>query len=193
MTRENQQIVAHRGGKGKAPENSRMAINNALTAGINWIEVDARITRDGRIVVHHDATIGRTTNGHGFVRRKTLPQLRRYRLANGESIATLEEIIDLVAGRANLWIDIKGGVRTAEAVVRIVRKKEVENSVVMSSMRPWVIKRIRSLSDLARTSLFAFFSCYKVWLGKRLGVEFIQPRFLLTKRFLARARKANLS
>lgn len=192
MTIDNKQVIAHRGGNGRAPENSREAICNAISVGINWIEVDARTTRDGQIVIFHDSTLGRTTNGRGFICRKTLRQLRKYRLANNETIPTLDETLDIVADRANLWIDIKGGIKTAEKIVKIVRAKNAESSVVMSSMRPWVIRRVRSLSDIIKTNLFALFSLYKVWLGKKLGVQFVQPRFLLTKRFFRKANMAKL-
>ena len=61
------QIFAHRGFSSQYPENTMIAFRRALEAGADGIEFDARLTRDGKIVIMHDATVDRTTNGHGKV------------------------------------------------------------------------------------------------------------------------------
>jgi glycerophosphoryl diester phosphodiesterase len=65
-------IVAHRGFKGIAPENTIAAFDAAAKAGARYVEVDVRATRDGHLVLMHDATVDRTTNGHGAVQDLTL-------------------------------------------------------------------------------------------------------------------------
>lgn len=68
---------AHRGGAGLFPENTLAAFDGAVGLGVRWIETDVHLTRDGVIVVHHDATLERTTDGSGPVRARTLEELGR--------------------------------------------------------------------------------------------------------------------
>lgn len=85
-------IYAHRGYSAKYPENTISAFKAALPH-VDGIELDVQLTRDGRLVVIHDETVDRTTNGSGFVKDMTLRQLRLLRTESGERIPTLEEVL----------------------------------------------------------------------------------------------------
>jgi glycerophosphoryl diester phosphodiesterase len=94
-------VIAHRGASGHAPENTFAAFQRAVDFGATFIETDLRVTRDGRFVAIHDATIERTTNGRGDVHELTLDELRRLDAGTwfgagftGERIPTLEEILE---------------------------------------------------------------------------------------------------
>lgn len=101
-------VHAHRGGAGLAPENTLAAIRNALTLGVDVIELDLHVTADGVIVAIHDATLERTTSGRGSVRSMSLSDLQRLdagawfnpRFA-GERIPTLREILDAIRAAGN--------------------------------------------------------------------------------------------
>ncbi|MBN2192268.1 MAG: glycerophosphodiester phosphodiesterase [Polyangiaceae bacterium] len=69
---------AHRGGAGQWPENTLLAFERAISLGVDFIETDVRLTRDGELVLCHDATVDRTTNGHGAIERLDLDELRRF-------------------------------------------------------------------------------------------------------------------
>ena len=69
-------VIAHRGASGQAPENTLAAIHKALAIGVDMIEMDVRQTRDGAIVLMHDRTLNRTTNGKGRVAKKSLSELQ---------------------------------------------------------------------------------------------------------------------
>lgn len=126
-------IIAHRGASGYCPENSLAAIAKALELNAAAIEIDVRLSRDGVVLLMHDKTIDRTTNGTGPVDGMDFQDLRQYDAGSwygeafhGERIPTLEDVISLIGGRAVLMIDIKGdddGPAIARKVVDIVNQQ----------------------------------------------------------------------
>lgn len=104
--------IAHRGafvGSGTA-EGSRAAFEAAIGGGADWLELDVRRTRDGVLVVHHDATLERTTDGTGAIADLTLAQLRAIPGGDSDRIPTVEDIVRLVAGTGvRLLPEIKDG------------------------------------------------------------------------------------
>lgn len=89
------QVIAHRGGASYAPENTLAAFKNAIAQGADWLEFDVQMTRDGALVVIHDETVDRTTNGTGAVRDLSLEQIKALDAGNGEQIPTFEEVVAL--------------------------------------------------------------------------------------------------
>lgn len=89
------QIIGHRGGVKNAPENTLAAFRESIAQGIDWLEFDVQMTKDGSLVVIHDETVDRTTNGTGAVRDLTLEQIRELDAGQGEKVPTFEEVIDL--------------------------------------------------------------------------------------------------
>jgi glycerophosphoryl diester phosphodiesterase len=107
-------VVAHRGASSLAPENTLAALRLALQAGAEMVEVDVQITTDERIVVIHDPTLSRTTNGHGEVVRCSSTELRQLDAGSwfgdgyrGERIPFLEEVFELIRGKACIDVEIK--------------------------------------------------------------------------------------
>ncbi|MHC5209550.1 MAG: glycerophosphodiester phosphodiesterase [Planctomycetota bacterium] len=105
------EFVAHRGGLAPGcPENTLVAIRRALALGVKAVEVDLRATRDGRLVLMHDKTVDRTTNGRGRVGELTLADIKRLDAGDGERVPTYEEVLDLLAGTGvTLVLDVKRG------------------------------------------------------------------------------------
>ncbi|HMA79397.1 MAG TPA: glycerophosphodiester phosphodiesterase family protein, partial [Candidatus Binatia bacterium] len=106
--------IAHRGASGKYPENTRLAFVKAIEAGADMIEIDCQLTEDGHVVVFHDERLRRTAGVRGMVRSKTLAQLKaldigqwRKKSFRGERILTLEEALEVFAGRVDLCLEIK--------------------------------------------------------------------------------------
>ena len=94
-------VIAHRGASGNAPENTMAAFRKAVALGATFIETDLHLSRDARFVAMHDATLNRTTNGHGAVHDMTLAELRKLDAGSwfgsefvGERIPTLDEILE---------------------------------------------------------------------------------------------------
>jgi glycerophosphoryl diester phosphodiesterase len=89
------QVIAHRGGPAYAPENTRLAFNTAIAQGVDWLEFDVQMTRDGELVVIHDETVDRTTDGVGPVAGLTLEQIRSLDAGQGEKVPTFKEVVEL--------------------------------------------------------------------------------------------------
>ena len=100
-------VAAHRGWKSKYPENTMEAFKAALTLDVDQLETDVRITRDGELVLIHDATVDRTTNGSGKVCELTLAELKALDAGNGSKIPTLTELMELVKDHPTITLDIE--------------------------------------------------------------------------------------
>lgn len=152
-------VTAHRGFSGRAPENTLAAFRAAIAAGCDQIELDAHLSRDGEVVVIHDDTLGRTTNGRGNVAERTAAELRALDAGAwfspafaGERIPTLAEVLELTRSRIGLNIELKQGRRLpytleelAERTLAVVRQAGVTERVLFSSFSPAAIDRIRAL------------------------------------------------
>ena len=100
-------VAAHRGWKSKYPENTMEAFEKALTLGVDQIETDVRMTSDGELVLIHDSTVDRTTNGTGNVCNMTFEEIRALDAGNGNKVPTFIEFMDLVKDHPTLTIDIE--------------------------------------------------------------------------------------
>ena len=98
---------AHRGAMGYAPENTLLSFSKALELGANWIEADVYAV-EGNLIVIHDERLERTTNGTGLVTRSTFDYLRSLDAGEGQRIPLLNEVLDLIDGKAGVNIELKG-------------------------------------------------------------------------------------
>jgi glycerophosphoryl diester phosphodiesterase len=110
--------IGHRGACGHEPENTLRSVRRALELGAHGIEIDVYFV-DGEIVVIHDAKLDRTTNGRGYVARKSFAWLRTLDAGQGERIPTLREVFETVNRRAFINIELKGP-RTAAPVSDLI-------------------------------------------------------------------------
>jgi len=108
----------HRGACGHEPENTIRSVRKALELGVDGIEVDVHLA-DGQLMVIHDETLQRTTNGAGQVAEKTFDCLRSLDAGLGESIPTLADVFDTVNRRAVINVELKGP-RTATPVLMLI-------------------------------------------------------------------------
>jgi len=100
-------LGGHRGNPAHHPENTMRSFRSAIAAGCDLLECDVHLSSDGRLVVIHDHTLERTTNGTGMVRDHTAAELRRFDAGQGEHIPLLQEVIELAIGKVGLVIEIK--------------------------------------------------------------------------------------
>ncbi len=142
-------IIAHRGASGTQPENTLASFEKAINLGAEMVELDVYLCKTGELVVIHDYTLKRTTNGHGFVSRKTLSQLQNLDAGYGEKIPTLFEVFKLVGGKAKINIELKGNGVFAEAArlikSRIQEKKQKAGDIVISSFHHNQLKGFHAL------------------------------------------------
>lgn len=107
QSNKNIYVAAHRGWKAKYPENTIEAFEAALSLGVDQLETDVRITKDGELVLIHDETVDRTTNGSGTVYDLTLSELKALDAGNGTKIPTLTEFMELVKDHPTITLDIE--------------------------------------------------------------------------------------
>jgi glycerophosphoryl diester phosphodiesterase len=100
-------LGGHRGNPAQAPENTMKSFRSAIAAGCDLIECDVHLSADGRLMVIHDHTLERTTNGTGLVHDHTAAELRKLDAGEGEHIPLLQEVIELVLGKVGLVIETK--------------------------------------------------------------------------------------
>ncbi|MBQ8344399.1 MAG: hypothetical protein IJY41_04355 [Clostridia bacterium] len=112
--KDNIYVAAHRGWCSKYPENTILAFKRAIELGVDQLELDVRVTKDGELVVIHDSTVDRTTNGKGRVRDLTLDELKALDAGihkgeefKGEKIPTFTELMELVKNHPIITIDIE--------------------------------------------------------------------------------------
>lgn len=147
-------VAAHRGDWRHAPENSLSAFQNCIEAGIDIIEVDVRETKDGELVVMHDATLDRTTTGRGLVADKTMAEIKTFYLKDGDNsvtrhqVPTFRELLQLCKGKILIHVDKWPPVR--EKVLALGREQDCLEQLIFRST--YASEKVKSLfgTDLQR-------------------------------------------
>ena len=137
-------IVAHRGGIVPGiPENTESAFRNSIGLNVEFIEVDLRTSSDGEIVIFHDETLERTTNGHGKLSHHTLADLKELDAGNGEKILTYKELLEICKNsQVNILLDIKD--------IKGDSYKRLVNQTGNYEMISRILIGARTLEDLSR-------------------------------------------
>ena len=119
--------IGHRGAMGYVVENTLESIQKALDFGVHGIEIDVHLCASGELVVFHDFTLERISNGIGDISKNTLSELKQLKIGNKFQIPTLEEVLDLINKKCLLNIELKGQ-HTAFETCRII-EKYVKNNI----------------------------------------------------------------
>ena len=151
-------IIAHRGASAAAPENTLAAFNMAVDLKADAVELDVKLSKDRVPVVMHDATVDRTTDGHGKVGELTLADLKTLDAGAkkdakyaGEQVPTLAEVFEAVAASRKSWINVEltnyttRGDGLEAAVVALIQKMNLGRRVILSSFDPFAIRNVRRL------------------------------------------------
>jgi len=140
-------IIAHRGASAHAPENTLKAFQLALEQSADGIELDAMLSKDREIVVIHDDTVDRTTNGTGRVKDLTLEELQSLDAGDQEKIPSLADVFDLLGGKLLINIELKNYSSLFDAlpiqVAKLVKAYGLRDSVLISSFNPFNLPRFR--------------------------------------------------
>ncbi|MCJ7622611.1 MAG: glycerophosphodiester phosphodiesterase [Anaerolineaceae bacterium] len=195
--------IAHRGASAYEPENTLRAFERAIQMGATMFELDIHLSRDGHLVVIHDADVSRTTTGKGHITEMTLEQIKELDAGKGEQIPTLPEVIDLARDRAKLYLELKGQ-RTPGPLVNVLNSTAYEDQVIVGSFYPWLIQKTKFLNPMIRTSILIRGEDREAdFLEWALAVEadyvhpcwenvILTPHKLLTPDMIADIRKHNL-
>ena len=181
-------IYGHRGFSGKYPENTMLSFRKAVEAGVDGIELDVHLTKDNRLVIIHDETIDRTSDGTGWVKDMTLEELRRFDYSatyagvyGRNEIPTLEEYFDYIKITNVITnIELKTSIYdypTIEThVIAMVREYGLEDRVILSSFNHFSILRCKEIAPEIKCGFLS-----EAWLidagayTKAQGVECCHP------------------
>ncbi|MCT9113071.1 glycerophosphodiester phosphodiesterase [Streptomyces mirabilis] len=144
--------IGHRGVMGVEPENTLRSFIAAQHAGLDLIELDLHLSKDGALVVMHDADVDRTTDGSGPIAEMTLAELRALDAGHGERVPVFEEVLDAV--RAPLQAEIKD-TAAARALAEVMHRRDLVGRVEVSSFHDEAIAEITRLVPGVRTALIA--------------------------------------
>ena len=135
-TKKQVMVVSHRGDWRYAPENSLMAIQCCIDLGVDIVEIDVRLTKDGHLVLLHDETLNRTTNGSGKLSDKTLEEVKQLRLKNAcgvrhsrQQVPTLREVMLLAKDKIMINLDKVEGA-TVREVYEVLKETQTLNQVI---------------------------------------------------------------
>ncbi|MEU1203352.1 glycerophosphodiester phosphodiesterase family protein [Streptomyces sp. NPDC005813] len=144
--------IGHRGVMGVEPENTLRSFVAAQQAGLDLIELDLHLSKDGALVVMHDAEVDRTTDGSGPISEMTLDELRALDAGRGERVPVFEEVLDAVG--TPLQAEIKD-VAAARALAEVMHRRDLVGRVEVSSFHDEAIAEIARLVPGVRTALIA--------------------------------------
>jgi len=185
-------IIAHRGASAHAPENTLAAFLLALEHGADGIELDAKLSVDGQVVVIHDQTVNRTTGARGMVREMTLAQLKKLDAGSfksesfaGEPIPTLEEVFAAVGQRMLINVELTNYTSPTDAlperVADLVIQYSMQERIIFSSFHPLNLVRIRRrllhTPAAILTQEGAPGRLLRGWLGRLVSPQFIHPYY----------------
>jgi glycerophosphoryl diester phosphodiesterase len=159
MLKKNVLLVAHRGASFYEPENTLRAVKRAIELGADMVEVDVRLSKDGFVVVIHDETVDRTTDGTGYVEKKSLKELKNLDAGLGEKIPTLDEVIETVKGKVKLVIELKKQ-GFEDKVIEILRQKDFVEDAILTSFFHKAVKKVKELNSRIKTGII--FRCSPV-------------------------------
>lgn len=159
-------IFAHRGFGDHAPDNSLYAVERALGAGMDGVDVDGQFTRDSELVVFHDLSVDRLTSGTGRVRDKTRDEMLALDLGpkydpriRGANVHTFEDFVRAAKGQGGsiLMVELKvpglGASGIEARAVEIIQRYDAHEHVILSSFNPFVLYRVKRLDPRVRTAL----------------------------------------
>ncbi len=204
-------VIAHRGDSAHRPENTLAAFAGALEVGATIVELDVQLTADREVIVLHDATLDRTTDGRGDVRQMSLAQVRAVSAGYpaqfgsawaGERVPTLAEALGLLRGRARVMIEVKSESVTDQAEdgiearsLDVVRRLGVADQVAVISFDRRALLHLRGLApEITRGHLFGRVTPEEAVVAARdVGCDIVMPhKSQLSEAFAARARAEGL-
>jgi len=194
-------IIAHRGASAHAPENTIAAFQLALDQCADGIELDVMLSKDHQLIVIHDDTVDRTTNGSGHVKEMTLKELQSLDAGDGQRIPTLEEVFDRFGGRLIINVELKNNASIFDSlpieVAKRVKKYQIEESILISSFNPFNLPRFHSRLPEVKLGLLTQPDKAKKWVWRLFHFDALHPYFSDVDRVLVaslhdRNRKVNV-
>jgi glycerophosphoryl diester phosphodiesterase len=144
--------VGHRGARAYEPENTLRSFGKAIEFGVDAVELYLRRTKDDKIVVIHDANVGKTTNGEGLVNDLTLEEVKQFVTEKGEKIPTLEEALDFLDKKVKILVELKE-TGFEKKVLGLIHERGLEKNTVIVSFIEKALRKVRELDNEIETGL----------------------------------------
>ena len=186
-------VIGHRGVMGYEPENTLRSFKKAIQLGVDAIELDVHLSKDKKLVVIHDKSVNRTTNGKGLVKNLTLIELKRLNAGKGEKIPTLQEVFDLIKKKCYINIELKSP-HVEEPVVAIIKKNRVENKVLLSSFKLAYLKNSKRQYNKLMVGLLHYGKITnEIEKAKKAGCDLFLPHYaFITKEVVKKVHKSGM-
>jgi glycerophosphoryl diester phosphodiesterase len=183
-------IFAHRGSSAYAPENTLAAFKLAVEQHADVVELDAKLTSDGYVIVIHDQTVDRTTNGTGRVNRLTLEELQNLDAGShfdasfkGERIPSLAEVFDTIGNQIFINVELKNYASPMDdlpvRVISLIRKYALESWILLSSFNIYALLRAHRLMPEVPLGLLTIKgnkgALFRSWLGRFIPHQALHP------------------
>jgi len=188
--------IGHRGAKAHVAENTLASFQYALDIGVNGLELDVHVCSTGELVVIHDFTVDRTTNGSGEVHKMTLAELKALTVEGEYKIPTLEEVLELVGKKCFLNIELKGrhtAVPVSELMERYIAEKGFTyNDFIVSSFQREELMVMHDMNPDIHLGILTQASVTQAWRwAEEFSAKAIHPHFsLLTESNVKKAQQA---
>ncbi|MGE5632130.1 MAG: glycerophosphodiester phosphodiesterase [Caulobacteraceae bacterium] len=196
-------VYAHRGASGYAPENTMAAFKKAVELGSHGIECDVQLTKDGWLVVCHDETVDRTTNGKGFIKDMKLADIRRLDAGSwfgkefkNERIPFFSELLELVKKTGLLLnVEIKSGIILYPGIEKKVMDEVtafgLQDRVIISSFNHYSVNTVKQIAPVVKTGILYMEGLFEPWnYMKAVGCECAHPFYMALKPEIAKELKA---
>jgi len=195
------QIIAHRGASAQAPENTLAAFQQALDLQADGIELDVMLTADKQVVVIHDDTVDRTTDGSGRVADMTLDEIQQLDAGEGERVPTLTEVLDRFGGKFLINIELKNYSSIFDSlpveVSKLIKDHDLVKDVLISSFNAFNLPRIGRRIPDAKLGLITQPEQAQHWIWRFFKYDALHPHFndvdsILVSALHARNRQVNV-
>lgn len=171
--------IGHRGARAYEPENTLSSFRRALELGVDAVELDVRKTFDNKLVVIHNANVNKTTNGSGEVNELTLEEIQGFIIEKNEHVPTLEEVLDTVANRVKVLVELKE-TGTEEQVVNLIRRKQLAENVILISFHEDILRKVREVSNELKTGLIYVRHKNPIQAALDLNAKYLLPLYRFT-------------
>lgn len=193
--------IGHRGAAGHAPENTLSSFQKALELGADTLELDVHLSKDGELIVMHDPRVDRTTNGNGYIKDLTVEELKKldtgklFEAYQGERIPLLQEVFDLLKGKASFVIEIKNGPIFYPGIegklVQLIEKNDLVDDVIVIAFYHPSLKRVKEFNPKIKTGILFVGAFIDPWaVAEQVGADTLHPMYeYVTEEMVVEAHK----
>ncbi|MDY0095556.1 MAG: glycerophosphodiester phosphodiesterase [Candidatus Vecturithrix sp.] len=184
-------VIGHRGAAGHAPENTLVSFQKALEFGVDMVELDIHMSKDGELIVMHDPRLERTTNGSGYIKDYTVKELKQFDAAQnfeayrGERIPTLQEVFDFAKERTTFAIEIKNCPilypDIEKKLVRLIEQNDLVDNVIVIAFYHPSLKKIKEYNSEIITGILYAAGLVEPWaVAETVGADALHPNYVYT-------------